>query len=34
VENRLSELFPIQSIGPLIGGAILWFDVPATHTTN
>jgi hypothetical protein len=25
VENRLSELFPIQSIGPLIGGAILWF---------
>jgi len=25
MENRLAELFPIQSIGPLIGGAILWF---------
>ena len=25
VENRLSELFPIQSIGPLIGGVLLWF---------
>lgn len=25
MENRLSELFPIQSIGPLIGGILLWF---------
>lgn len=25
MENRLSELFPIESIGPLIGGALLWF---------
>lgn len=27
MENRLSELFPIQSIGPLIGGALIWFAV-------
>lgn len=27
MENRLSELFPIQSIGPLIGGVLLWFGL-------
>lgn len=27
MENRLSELFPIQSIGPLIGGALIWFAI-------
>lgn len=27
MENRLSELFPIESIGPLIGGVLLWFGL-------
>lgn len=27
MENRLSELFPIESIGPLIGGALVWFAI-------
>lgn len=27
MENRLSELFPIQSIGPLLGGVLIWFVI-------
>lgn len=27
MENRLAELFPVESIGPLLGGVLIWFAV-------